>query len=521
MLLDDVVVLNSKSIVVAGPAEAFRKELLDPHLDLHPEIRLKFEDLSQQAFPEILSRNDSDPWEDRLYRMKVAGLSEYSRKAGVEVLRDAETYQRLTKHQQTTLGWLSKSFNEFVVLFSLFFRLNMKRKNTVLLQLLYMCLVGLVLGAVFFEVATPADDPLDLGLSKNWLEFARHGINGYRPLLTILEQGIDGAGSHKALELATDPETYSFLRTTIRCLHESFPMTDYPDVSLTAPVQVGELMHLTDSRAALEAATALSLPTIDWGALSDILVPEEVIPDALQGLQIVHYLAHVDYAADWPGLLECFDLTDSLGYYLCVVDKGFGLLNSVVQCMNFPKLPCPATDGSCNEWPSEVPEASEVSRSLTAVSRDLYQGGLMRIMKQFFPHETVGSVIGGVFTPIGGEDDPAWQSKWNRIFSGVAETVNRLDAECTTPLCRSVSDAVFSLDAMLSHVFDDLFRAVNIAGCVFAMIAATSFNTFDGLLAYPEEHVFFKQEQDNRVRLESWPNADVWCSALFCRQDLG
>ena len=106
-------------------------------------------------------------------------------------------------------------------------------------------------------------------------------------------------------------------------------------------------------------------------------------------------------------------------------------------------------------------------------------------------------------------------------FSGVAETVNRLDAECTTPLCRSVSDAVFSLDAMLSHVFDDLFRAVNIAGCVFAMIAATSFNTFDGLLAYPEEHVFFKQEQDNRVRLESWPNADVWCSALFCRQDLG
>ncbi|KAH0474110.1 MAG: hypothetical protein KVP17_000688 [Porospora cf. gigantea B] len=505
MLLDDVVVLNSKSIVVAGPAEAFRKELLDPHLDLHPEIRRMFEELSQQAFPEILSRNDSDPWEDRLYRMKVAGLSEYSRKAGLEVLRDAETYQRLTKHQRTTLGWLSKSFNEFVVLFSLFIRLNLKRKNTVLLQLLYMCLVGLVLGAVFFQVATLTTDDLPPGLSDSWMDFARHGINGYRPLLTMLEQGVDGAGSHTALELATDPETYSFLRTTIRCLHESFPMTGYPDVSITTPARIEDLMRLTDSRAALESATARfqSMPIIDWGALSDILVPEDVIPDALQGLQLVHYLAHVDYAADWPGLLECFDLSDSLQYYLCVVDKGFGLLNSVVECMNFPKLPCPAASGACNQWPSDVPEASTLSRSLTAVSRDLSQGGIMRIMKQFFPHETVGSVVGGVLTPTGGQDDPAWQSKWNRIFSGVTETVNRLDAECTTPFCRVVSDTVFSLDTVLSHVFDDLFRAVNIAGCVFAMIAAISFNTFDGVLAYPEEHVFFKQEQDNRVRIES------------------
>jgi len=357
----------------------------------------------------------------------------------------------------------------------------------------------------------------------------QHGVggdaengDGPRPIIETLTYGIDGSGRTPIKDLVSEASTFLWLRCTGRCIYSRFPFNreqyGYPSADMYEPNFPCNMTRLQNYEC---------IKDIENLEVMDILTPEETITDIVALAQVLHFILVVmDIDGAFPGLEEAFNMnTEGMEYWLPVIEKGLGLFNILLECLELPPIPCL---GNCNQWPdaytpcdpaikgdcsvkvsinnNDNPQSlsqllgldveamqeriSTVSSAITQVFAKVEKPNEQEVpfywsdrydavFRKIFPVDMTGSTLIASLIHPKGYASGTLRDEWQTLIRSVESSLTVVADTCQTEWCQNILEFVREVELTLWNLFEILWQILNTVGCVFAMNAAIPFLTME------------------------------------------
>lgn len=415
----------------------------------------------------------------------------------------------LTKVSKEATNFLLLSNSSFYSCFQRLFSSRWRDATACWLLLLVSLIQGLLVGSIFWQLPSFLNDthPIPLAdvikssplYNSSWFNSLIYGFNGnsYRPILNIIDYGVDGFGRSTLESILFDETLQKNLTNLLSFVYDNIGLesTDYPSTLWLDKI----IQNNNETSFKVNKGTE-STSNINFFQI-DKLVIFKVLNICLKGLRLAD---HMYYKFDWNKFAVCENIlttegVDSKVYYVCLVAQAKNLITLFLN--NFLEWPYPeytltyvckfyVRDFPCSKWLEEG--RVNLNRFLESTDSLLLQNStnfgledsLFEMINNFKLNDLIEDVVG--------------LDELIDLIGPIQELYNKINKSSSFKLITAkVSKVIAVVKQCLDYAYvtsSTMFKIVNLLVFISLFFAVS---VYDILVSFPQQRILFNREAAN------------------------